>query len=311
MDDCIHLSVIVPVYNAEHYLQQCIESLTQSSRQDFEVILVDDGSRDSSSAICDEYAAKDARIMVIHQANKGVSVARNTGMKASKGVYISFVDSDDYVEPSYVDIIIEKCDKVDMLFFGVAFHTPEGRCDRLLPPPCIATGRQEIMEQMRRVMAKPNGTPFTWSKAFRRQLLVDSGLHFTEGLSLCEDTILTYDYLALARRIVWIDDLLYHYRTGLPTSIGHGQHTPQEMETIARETARLSHLFADGYGVSENLRNMAGAYILLQVMGHRGLCNILEAHRKARSFCRVEKLKMPYMSMVWPVVKKHMRRIFK
>ena len=160
------------------------------------------------------------------------------------------------------------------------------------------------MEQMRRVMAKPNGTPFTWSKAFRRQLLVDSGLHFTEGLSLCEDTILTYDCLALARRIRWIDDLLYHYRAGLPTSIGHGHHTPQEMGTIARETARLSHHFADGYGVSENLRNMAGAYILLYVMGHRGFRNIIEAHRKARAFCRVEKLKMPYTSMAWPVVRR-------
>lgn len=93
------LSIIVPVYNVEQYLPRCIDSILEQTFQNFELILVDDGSKDKSGEICDEFAKKDNRIIVIHQENKGVNTARNAGLDIATGSYITFVDSDDWIQP--------------------------------------------------------------------------------------------------------------------------------------------------------------------------------------------------------------------
>ena len=99
------ISVIVPIYNVEKYLPQCIESILRQTYTNLEIILVDDGSPDSCPQICDDYAAKDSRIKVIHQANSGVSAARNSGLKIAKGKYIGFIDGDDYIEPDMYEYL--------------------------------------------------------------------------------------------------------------------------------------------------------------------------------------------------------------
>lgn len=101
------ISIISPVYNVEKYLEACVNSILKSTFADFELILVDDGSTDRSGAICDDYQEKDQRVKVIHQANAGVSAARNAGLKASKAEYITFVDSDDVVHPSMLETLME------------------------------------------------------------------------------------------------------------------------------------------------------------------------------------------------------------
>ena len=96
------LSIIVPVYNVEQYLDKCIKSILNQTFKDFELILVDDGSIDNSGEICDEYAKKDSRVKVIHKKNGGLAAARNTGLIIARGDYVGFVDSDDWIEPRYV-----------------------------------------------------------------------------------------------------------------------------------------------------------------------------------------------------------------
>ena len=93
------ISVIVPVYNMEKYLHECVASLRGQSYQRLEILLIDDGSRDASGKLCDDYASIDGRIRVIHQENKGLSAARNVGLREARGAYLAFVDADDYVEP--------------------------------------------------------------------------------------------------------------------------------------------------------------------------------------------------------------------
>ncbi len=112
------LSVIVPVYNVEKYIHQCVDSLLAQDYEDMEILLIDDGSPDRCGAICDDYAKKDTRIRVIHQENQGLAEVRNIGIRKAKGKYIGFVDSDDYVRPgmfSQMMDCIEKDDQVDIV----------------------------------------------------------------------------------------------------------------------------------------------------------------------------------------------------
>lgn len=101
------ISVIVPIFNVEAYLRPCIESILASTYTTLQIILVNDGSTDHSGEICDEYTRKDTRIEVIHQKNAGLSPARNSGMKAAKGKYISFIDGDDYIHPQMYEVLLE------------------------------------------------------------------------------------------------------------------------------------------------------------------------------------------------------------
>ena len=105
------ISVIIPVYKVEKYLEQCVESVRQQTYSNIEIILVDDGSPDKCGKICDEYACKDKRIKAIHQNNMGLSVARNTGVEYSKGEYLVFIDSDDYIHPKLLEISYREAKK--------------------------------------------------------------------------------------------------------------------------------------------------------------------------------------------------------
>ena len=109
MDDIVKVSIIVPIYNVDQYIEKCIGSIMQQTYQNLEIILVDDGSPDDSGKIADEYALRDSRIKVIHKKNAGVSAARNTGIDAATGDYICFADGDDYVMPNYVEHLLKLC----------------------------------------------------------------------------------------------------------------------------------------------------------------------------------------------------------
>ena len=114
----IRLSIIIPVYNSGKYLEKCISSIKRNKCEEYEIIIIDDGSNDGTSEICDKYS-DEFQIKVIHQKNSGVSNARNRGLKLARGEYITFVDSDDYVSPDYVGTIIQKINtQKDIYFFG-------------------------------------------------------------------------------------------------------------------------------------------------------------------------------------------------
>ena len=122
------ISIIVPIYNVEKYLPQCLDSLISQTYRDIEIILVDDGSPDKCPEICDAYAKKDARIKVVHQINGGVSSARNTGLKASRGEYIGFVDPDDWVAPEMYEKMMEALadHKADLAICGYQYCHADG-----------------------------------------------------------------------------------------------------------------------------------------------------------------------------------------
>ena len=200
------ISVIIPVYNPGKYLQPCLDSVVNQTYQNLEIILIDDGSTDGSAAVCDAYAAKDARIKCIHQENAGVSAARNRGLEHATGDYYSFPDSDDYLEPESYEYLLRligqhQCDAVNFEYF--ATYT-DYETTHLLGDDHY--GLADTKTAHRLVMS---GEPFCCNKLFSSHLV--KGLQFRKDIFRGEDSLFAHQALDRAKT-VWFDKRpLYHY----------------------------------------------------------------------------------------------------
>ncbi|MBO5417834.1 MAG: glycosyltransferase [Clostridia bacterium] len=200
------VSIIVPVYNVEQWLPRCVDSLIAQTYKNLEIILVDDGSTNNSGKICDEYAEKDDRIVVIHKENGGLSSARNAGFEVAKGNYISFVDSDDWVMPQFIEklynaIIENDCDLAECGFAAVSSEViPEtNRNDSFsVVDDCQAMKTHLEDGHFRQVV---------WNKLYKREIIT---VEFAEG-KYHEDVFWTYQIIANCKKLVHITDVLYCY----------------------------------------------------------------------------------------------------
>lgn len=205
-----NLSVIVPVYNAARYLRRCLDSLLGQTYRELEIICVNDGSTDDSAAILDAYAAKDARIQVIHQGNAGVSAARNRGLDAATGEFVTFVDADDWVEPwGYERVMGCFSDDIDVLCFGsvVEGTAPENeKLDMDAYLTNVVPGKCALACNSGGAM---NGC--IWNKVFRRSLLEKTRIRFFKGIAYGEDVAFCYCVAGVGGRAYAVDDRIYHY----------------------------------------------------------------------------------------------------
>lgn len=204
------VSVIVPVYNVEDVLHYCVDSILSQSFIDFELILVDDGSKDNSGNICDEYSKKDNRIVVIHKNNGGVSSARNIGIDVAKGKYICFVDSDDYLDSKYLECLLDTkhaylhCDNVWSKFKTVDSYSSTNNPLELKYKIYSVSNIMTLHEQW--LDAGPV------CKLYNRRIIIENNLKFDESISLGEDLIFNYMYLDCTNGfIIVIDCALYNY----------------------------------------------------------------------------------------------------
>ena len=202
------ISIIVPVYNVEQYLDRCLESLVCQTFSNIEIILIDDGSTDGSGSICDRYSEKDRRIKAIHQNNKGLSGARNEGLAHIKGKYVMFVDSDDYVDKDFCRIPYEIAEdySADLVLFHDQivsendinvinkFETKKG-----------VIGKQDTIDLMLKTV---NVSVCVWNKLYKSDLF--SNVLFPED-TIFEDNGVTYKSILKANKIYYTDYVLYHY----------------------------------------------------------------------------------------------------
>lgn len=202
------VSVIVPVYNVADYLKKCINSICHNTYKNIEIILVDDGSTDSSGEICDECKNKDPRIKVIHKSNGGLSSARNAGMKEATGQYILFVDSDDYLDRDIIEIMIKESLKydADIVQTGYERVNEEGKgLYRFIPHKRFCVGQKAIVKEF---FEDKNLTVMAWGKLLKKEVIDD--LSFLEGRNH-EDNIFMMDLLERAERLISIDRDSYKY----------------------------------------------------------------------------------------------------
>lgn len=203
------ISIVVPVYNVEKYLSRCIESILKQSYENLELLLVDDGSTDDSGKICDYYKSLDSRISVFHKKNGGVSSARNLGIKEAKGVFLTFVDSDDWLDTDYLKNFRVESISADFYISG-ALYDINGK------PFSQKTYIEENAESINSIVSiffeqglKNNGYP--WGKLFLLKIIRDNKLFFDEELTINEDHVFVFEYYLLIHSLYLTNNAGYHY----------------------------------------------------------------------------------------------------
>lgn len=198
-------SVIVPVYNVEKFLVKCLDSVVNQTYRNLEIILIDDGSPDNSPAICDEYAARDGRVRVIHQKNAGQAAARNVGISIAKGDYITFVDSDDWIEPDTLEKavgIIQRNEAVDIVLYN---HVEEHGKKKITM--CMDVDKYSSTERIKEGVLRDDIGSYA-RNIYRRNLW--DGIKFPENC-FYEDMAIIIDVFMRAKSIEILNECLYHY----------------------------------------------------------------------------------------------------
>ena len=236
------VSIIVPVYNVADYIRECIESIIKQTLKEIEIILVDDGSTDDSSRICDIYAVMDNRIKVIHKkTNEGLSSARNDGLKNASAPYIMFIDGDDYVEPEFCELPYRTAieNNADLVIFSFKKKQQDGRILN------VKTGlKSGIICEEDALNFNVLVAPAVWLGLYQKELFND--IKFPDS-KYHEDTGTTYRLIHAARRIFFVEKEVYYYRIGRQGSIITTPETrdhPDRKEMVLR---RINDLYSWGF----------------------------------------------------------------
>lgn len=254
------ISIIIPVYNVEQYIEKCIKSVISQTYNNWELILVDDGSKDKSGVICDQYAQNDARIKVVHKPNGGVSSARNKGIELAKGEYICFIDSDDYVDPTFLDDFQTNQYAADFYISG-AYYDVYGK-----PYSCLKYKEQfcENTEQIKNAFFSQqlysNGYP--WGKLYKTQIIKENHLTFDESLPKHEDHNFVFAYFALTGSVFITSTAGYHYQA----FDNSGRKLSSKTETY-KQLVMASDLFHKNVDVLKGKWNLSEKKHILLIKG--------------------------------------------
>lgn len=259
------ISVIVPVYNVEQYLSECVQSVLRL-QSEFELILVDDGSTDASGALCDSLAQTDSRIRVIHQKNTGLSGARNTGIRNSRGEYVMFLDSDDFLDPEQTDAMLGKLADTPLLLGLYRCYYTES--DRYEPERCDGflshSGKLPIEQFLPLIQADGRGCYMIACRfVVNREFLLENDLFFLEGI-YHEDEEWTQRLLCRADSIIVTHNYFYQYRQAregaITSSVGQ-KHITDIFEIIRRGRQLLQTLKPEEARAVYLRSRMAGLYL--------------------------------------------------
>lgn len=214
------LSVVVPVYNVEKYLKQCIESILNQTYKDFELILVNDGSKDSSGEICDFYKEQDSRVKVIHKVNEGLVNARKTGIQNAVGEYITYVDSDDWIDENMYEVMMHEMIKEDADMITCAIKKENiDSCDLLKNAVDSGVYEGDSLKYLidNALFSEEYGRnglfAAVWNKIYKRNVLIENQMRVDGSLRMGEDAMCTFPLLLDCSKVVVMNDFApYHYR---------------------------------------------------------------------------------------------------
>lgn len=240
MNNNILLSIIVPVYNCERYIQRCIQSILSQTFRDFELIIIDDGSSDNSLSYSRELALADERVCLINVKRGGVSKARNIGLDKACGKWVLFVDADDYLCPSHLQNYINNLD-ADLIYQGYRlFSDSDGSTIEIKQQPALyANDVSGCMDILHRLFAYGNFFGPTWNKLFRRSIISKYHLHFDEAICFREDELFTFEYCQYISSIRVLSTTTYNYRE-TPGSLMRRYNDPEMLYEVVNKSYEAS-----------------------------------------------------------------------
>ena len=243
------ISVIIPVYNVEEYLHRCIDSVLNQTYHNLELILVNDGSKDNSGKICDEYANKDSRVTVLHRKNEGSSCARNAGLDIAKGDYISFVDSDDYIDVSMLDVMLDHLIKnnLDAIEIPAKFSYEDKTYDGKLTIEDPITASKRIISYVNFAV---------WRRLYTKSVV--EGMRFIPGI-IHQDVFYTMDMLSRVKRHGFLNSALYYYNSD-NESIIRSKYSIEKTKVGMRATEYIIEKSLDDPGLKKTISNYVTFY---------------------------------------------------
>lgn len=272
------VSIILPVYNAQNHLARCVGSICAQTYQNIEIIILNDGSKDQSLPVCEEFRQKDPRILLVDKANSGVSDTRNLGLKLASGKYVEFVDSDDYLDPDFTERLVSAAEENEADFVIAPYKMvipagaskPEQVLDKIQdelgvmsvarPPEVreygfLPAGVYDKDTFALRLMDKPASYFYSvlWNKLYRRDILTGNDIQFVSEMRWAEDLVFNLRYIQYAERFVAIDKPGYYYVQN-PQSICH---TQINAATIVQNKLQVFRYYKDLYtrlGIYEEVR---------------------------------------------------------
>lgn len=249
------ISVIIPVYKAEPYLRKCLDSVINQTYRNLEIILVDDGSPDNCGAICDEYATKDDRILVIHKGNGGVSSARNAGLELASGAWVGFIDSDDYIERDQYEYLLGLALRygADIAQCGMIWEAPGQRKVLYIPSEehCVADGRMTLPADIWSCFSHSN-----CCRLYSRDVL--KGIRFDRGYVVGEDLLFNLQALTTARKMVFGDKAKYHYVQNMSSACN----APPSREALISFRMMLLQAEEDYFSARDDIRRFCRESLL-------------------------------------------------
>lgn len=243
------ISVIVPVYNVEKYLKECLNSILFQTHKDLEIILIDDGSSDRSGKICDDFAIKDSRIKTFHTENKGQASARNFGLDIAKGDYISFVDSDDIIKKDYIEKLYELIVKFNTKMSMINLQPFSEKLSKI--DPSKTNNIKKVLNAKDLLMAICTGdiSFAPWRFLYSKEIFKD--LRFPKG-QIYEDIYIAFDIIHNAKNIAYTDEICYFYRIRQGSTV----HSFDEKHLIAvKSVERFANLIIKTYPQLKNEAN--------------------------------------------------------
>lgn len=291
------ISIIVPIYNTQEYLNDCINSLLSQTYQNFEIILINDGSKDNSLDICRKFADRDARIVIIDKVNTGVSDSRNRGLSVAGGEYITFTDSDDWVEPTYIQEMYENLVSHDADISICNWFRHKRQVKKSKQVRNIVVGSCSPLQALKDIFTAKRFLGYCCNKLFKKEILGD--LKFDTTTHYQEDMMFCYHYIKKCKKLVYTNKKLYHY-IKTPKSISGFHFSPKKMSVLdgmqkVIEDARLYYPEIEPYMVSWyylcNIEMLF--YVIRQKPKNRELINSLKINLEA-SYEAYHKIKPEY-----------------
>lgn len=302
------ISVIVPVYNASKSLKRCLNSISGQDYENIEVLLVNDGSNDDSGSICDEYSSLDRRFSVIHIENKGVSNARNIGIRYSNGHYITFVDADDYVSPNYLSYL--SYTNTDFSVCGCTILQEDRSAKEetfMISSDKLSSlsDRDKINVILNHHLVRP-----VWGKLFKRSLIIENGILFDSSVRLGEDTLFVLSYLKYIQSAHLVEYSSYfYYRDSFKINKFHNH--PDDFIFIYTKLHKLAEEFkVNGYIIDKllvsNYKSLANNYFLVLY-----LSSTFTFNERKRFFFRFQNINPLVSSMNFGISNSFLSYIYK